>query len=45
MKLRYLGLCGIDDSVNLDHIAMLSEKFPFVEWGILFRPDKEGNLK
>lgn len=42
MKLRYLGLCGIDDSVKISHIELLADKFPFVEWGVLFRPDKEG---
>ena len=37
-----MGLCGADDSVDPALLGLISEKYPFVEWGVLFRPDKEG---
>jgi hypothetical protein len=37
-----LGFCGIDDSVPPEFAQMLSQRFPFIEWGMLFRPDLEG---
>lgn len=40
--LRALGLCGADDSVNPNMLAMISQSYPFVEFGVLLRPDKEG---
>ena len=40
--LSALGFCGADDSVNPRHLALLAQSYPTVEWGILFRPDKEG---
>ena len=40
--LRAMGFCGVDDSVSQELLIMMSEKYPFVEWGILFRPDLEG---
>ena len=40
--LRALGFCGADDSVNPNMLAVLSHSYPFVEFGVLFRPDKEG---
>lgn len=42
MKLRALGFCGADDSVHPNQLALVSHAYPFVEWGVLFRPDKEG---
>lgn len=41
-KLSALGFCGADTSVNPRHLALLSQCYPKIEWGILFRPDKEG---
>ena len=41
-KLAALGFCGADDSVNHRHLILLGKSYPTVEWGILFRPDKEG---
>ena len=41
-KLETLGFCGADDSVNPRLLAMISNNYPCVEWGVLFRPDKEG---
>jgi hypothetical protein len=42
VKLRALGFCGVDDSIHPHQLAMYSQWYPFIEWGILFRPDKEG---
>ncbi|KAL9180248.1 hypothetical protein ACHAXT_008218 [Thalassiosira profunda] len=41
-RLEALGFCGADDSVNPRHLALIAQSYPLVEWGILFRPDKEG---
>jgi phosphoribosylanthranilate isomerase len=40
--LRALGFCGADDSVNPNLLGIYSHLYPFVEFGVLFRPDKEG---
>jgi len=42
MNLRALGFCGADDSIHPNQLAVISNVYPFVEWGVLFRPDKEG---
>lgn len=42
MKLSALGFCGADNTVNPRHLALIAQSYPQVEWGILFRPDKEG---
>eukprot|EP00956_Cyclotella_meneghiniana_P039051 scaffold164647_cov70-Cyclotella_meneghiniana.AAC.4 len=41
-KLSALGFCGADNTCNPRHLALLSKSYPSVEFGILFRPDKEG---
>jgi len=40
--LRALGFCGADDSVPPRVLGLYSQAYPFVEFGVLFRPDKEG---
>uniref|UniRef100_A0A7S1C4P6 Uncharacterized protein n=1 Tax=Bicosoecida sp. CB-2014 TaxID=1486930 RepID=A0A7S1C4P6_9STRA len=40
--LRALGFCGADDSTDVGTLVALSREYPHVEWGVLFRPDKEG---
>lgn len=42
MELRALGFCGVDDSVHPHQLAIYAHFYPTVEFGILFRPDKEG---
>mmetsp|Transcript_18102 Transcript_18102/g.37254 ORF Transcript_18102/g.37254 Transcript_18102/m.37254 type:complete len:343 (-) Transcript_18102:240-1268(-) len=42
MKLRAVGLCGVDDSVHPKQLVLYAHLYPFVEFGVLFRPDKEG---
>jgi hypothetical protein len=41
-SLHALGFCGVDESVDPDLLALISARFPAIEWGVLFRPDKEG---
>jgi hypothetical protein len=41
-SLRALGFCGADDSVDPNLLAIYSHAYPLVEFGVLFRPDKEG---
>jgi hypothetical protein len=45
MKLRYLGLCGIDETANIQDLLKISKIYPFVEWGILLRSDLEGTSR
>ena len=40
--MRALGFCGADDSVHPHHLVVIANCFPQVEFGVLFRPDKEG---
>ena len=40
--LRALGFCGADDSVHPRMLVLLAHAYPVVEFGVLFRPDKEG---
>lgn len=40
MKINKVTITGADDNVNQLRLKELSEKFPFVEWGILFTSSK-----
>lgn len=40
--LRSVGFCSVDDSVDPLVLRSISVAYPWVEWGILCRPDKEG---
>ncbi|KAF0718141.1 Aste57867_1879 [Aphanomyces stellatus] len=42
LPLRAMGFCGADDSVNPKLMQIISKHYPWVEWGVLFRPDLEG---
>jgi hypothetical protein len=42
MKIHALGLCGVDDSVHPNQLVMYAHLYPLVEFGVLFRPDREG---
>jgi hypothetical protein len=33
----------VDDSVSPELLQLVSDKYPFVEWGVLFRSDLEGS--
>ena len=39
MRLRLLGFCGVDDSVDPRRMLALSRSHPFVEWGVLVRSE------
>mmetsp|Transcript_8694 Transcript_8694/g.12099 ORF Transcript_8694/g.12099 Transcript_8694/m.12099 type:complete len:318 (+) Transcript_8694:115-1068(+) len=39
---RYMGFCGVDDSVSPQFLHLLSAAYPWIEWGMLFRSDLEG---
>ena len=40
--LRAIGFCGADDSVSPEILDAISAKYPFIEWGVLFREEKAG---
>lgn len=42
MILDRVTMTGADDSVGAGQLAALSEKYPFVEWGILFSGTRQG---
>ena len=42
ITLRCLGFCGADDSVEPRLLRAVSAAYEWVEWGVLFRPDKSG---
>ena len=37
MRLRLLGFCGVDDSVDPAQMLALSQTYPFIEWGVQVR--------
>ena len=43
LTLRCLGFCGADDSADPASLRAISEAHEWVEWGVLFRPDKAGH--
>jgi hypothetical protein len=40
-----VSITGADDAVRIDDLAALSCAYPFVEWGILYYPAKEGTSR
>ncbi|KAG8459073.1 hypothetical protein KFE25_002480 [Diacronema lutheri] len=42
MSLSCVGFCGADDSVDPRLLMALSRQYEWLEWGVLFRPDKQG---
>lgn len=45
MKINKVTITGADEKVNQLRLKELSEKFPFVEWGILFSSSKIGKQR
>jgi|CXWL01.1.fsa_nt_gi hypothetical protein len=43
VKLKFVTMTGADDSIDAADLLPLSKDFPFVEWGILFSEQQEGN--
>ena len=42
MQIKYVTLTGADESVEPMDLALLSDKYTFVEWGILFSQTRQG---
>jgi len=42
MSIRAVGLCGVDDSVDVELLRLLAARYPAAEFGVLFREDKQG---
>jgi len=42
IHLRCVGFCGADDSVEPALLSAISSQHNWVEWGVLFRPEKAG---
>lgn len=42
MFLRYCTITGVDEKTDIEKLYHLTEKYPFVEWGFLYSPSKEG---
>jgi len=42
LSARFIGFCGVDDSIQPELLSDLSFHYPWIEWGVLFRPDMEG---
>ena len=45
MTLRTVTISGADDAVDVRDLAVLSEEFPFVEWGVLFSVKRKGTAR
>jgi hypothetical protein len=45
MKLNRVTITGADNSIDPKELAVLSERFHWVEWGILFSPNKQGQSR
>lgn len=45
MKINRVTITGPDDNTNIEDLLKLSEKYPFVEWGILFSTGREGSQR
>lgn len=45
MKLTKVTLTGADDSIKPERLFELSEKYPFVEWGILLSRNSKGSKR
>eukprot|EP01038_Epipyxis_sp_PR26KG_P007212 gene7212-9842_t len=44
-SIRVIGFCGVDNSVSPLLLKLISQQYGWVEWGILFRTDKEGQSR
>lgn len=45
MKIRCVTLTGADDNTDILAMSVLSEQYPYVEWGILLSNSKSGNSR
>ena len=42
INLRAMGFCGVDDSVSPELLQLVSNRYNWIEWGVLFRSDLAG---
>ncbi len=45
MKINKVTITGADDNTKIEDLIRLSNKYPFVEWGILFSNGREGSQR
>ncbi|MDD9900990.1 MAG: hypothetical protein OXT65_08435 [Alphaproteobacteria bacterium] len=45
MRLKYCAITGADDNVAINDLAAIEKEFPFVEWAILWMPEKAGTQR
>lgn len=45
MKIKLVTITGADDNTNHSDLIEISRKYPFVEWGLLFSPKKQGTSR
>lgn len=43
MKINRVTLTGADDSVRPEQLIAITNTYPFVEWGVLFSPKRQGS--
>lgn len=42
MKLQACTLTGVDEWTDFERMGRLSQRYPFVEWGVLYSPGRQG---
>ena len=45
MKIRFATVTGADDKTSIDSMVRIRNRYPFVEWGILFSPKRIGESR
>lgn len=45
MKLKYVAITGADDGVKVDDLNTLQKEYPFVEWALLYMPERAGEKR
>jgi len=45
MKLTRVTITGADDNTNPQDLIQLHQKYPFVEWALLFSPSRQGTAR
>lgn len=45
MKLKYVAITGADDGVKVEELNALQNEYPFVEWALLYMPERAGEKR
>ena len=45
MKLKYVAITGADDGVSVEDLNAIAREHPFVEWALLFMPERAGEKR